>query len=246
MRTAVRAPAASPEGRPFPQPLRLRLRRRVLSLGYPGCVALVGRLLGEMDYEDVRPTGRTRLTGYNRRGGGGWDLEAALPAGVGSRRVIVRVKHVPREHLGPDPKPVHNRCVDELRGACLRAGAAEAVMVSTGPFSLTARAMAAGDASGVAPVRLVDGDELVELLLARRVGVRETRPLLGRPRLELDESLFAVMDGLGGDTEKGAAADGAPNGKVAPRARAVPVVRVWVGIGTTDRRAGGDRSRRRR
>ena len=197
MRTALCVPAAAPEERPFPEPVRLRLRRRVLALDYAGCAGLLTRLLERVGYEDVRPAGRTSLKGYNRPGGGGWDLSATLPAGVGSRRIIVRLKHSPREHLGPDAKPVHQRCADELRGACLRAGAAEGLLVATGDFSLTARRLAAQDRpvghSGVAPVRLVDGEELVEMLMAHRVGVREARTLLGRSYLELDEDFFRAL-----------------------------------------------------
>lgn len=197
MRTALRVPAAAPEERPFPEPLRLRLRRQVLALDYAGCSKLLCRLLEELGYEQVRPAGRTSLRGYNRRGGGGWDLAATLPAGVGSRRTIIRLKHSPRQHSGPEPIPVHQRCVDELRGACLRAGAAEGLLVSTGAFSLTARRLTVRDQSGVAPVRLVDGEELLDLLLAKRLGVREACVFPGRKRLEVDEGFFNVLSGGG-------------------------------------------------
>lgn len=190
----------TPEERPFPAPIRLQLRRRVLALDYRACSKLVCRLLDGMGYEQVRPAGRTSLLGYNRPGGGGWDLTATLPAGVGSRHVVIRlkhspIKHSPCEHSAPDPKPVHQRCVDELRGACLRAGAAEGLLVATCDFSLTARRLAAREQSGVALVRLVDGEELVDLLLAHRVGVRETRLLLGRSYLEMDEDFFHSIQG---------------------------------------------------
>ena len=199
MRTAVRTPAAAPEERPFPESVRLRLRRRVLALDYAGCTNLLCHLLTDLGYEDIRAAGRTSLRGFNRPGRGGWDFSAALPAGVGSRRVVVRLKHSSREHLGPEPKPVHQRCVDELRGACLRAGASEGLLVCTGDFSLTARRLASHERSGVAPVRLVDGEEMLDLLLARRIGVREAPvfsgpwPLPGVRRLELDEGFFRAL-----------------------------------------------------
>jgi hypothetical protein len=202
-----------PEETPFPEPLRLRLRRRVLSLDYPACSRLLCRLLTDLGYQDVTTAGRTTLRGYNRPGGGGWDIAATLPAGIGSRRVIVRLKHTPHHRLEPDArdihqhKDVHQRCVDELRGAVLRAGASEGLLVTTAAFSLTARRLAAqGTTKGsvIAPVRLVDGDEMIELLLAHRVGIHEVFifpfvsrkgwPFPGIRRLEIDEAFFRRIE----------------------------------------------------
>ena len=99
-------------------------------------------LLEALGYEDARPTGRRAWKGYNRPGGGGYDLEAVLPGGMAPRRVVAQIKQF-------DALAVHQRSVDELRGACLRAGAAEALLVTTSAFSDVVRRQAA--TAGTAP-----------------------------------------------------------------------------------------------
>lgn len=172
-----------------------QLRRRLLALDFPAFARCVCRLLDALGYENTQPTGRREWKGYNRPGGGGYDLEATLPGGVGPRRVIAQVKQY-------DALAVHQRSVDELRGACLRAGASEAVLVTTSTFSEVVRrservrmsaASPEAASSLVAPVRLIDGEELVRLLIRHRLGVRERglgKMKLGRMRLEIDEGFF--------------------------------------------------------
>ena len=55
--------------------------------------------------------------------------------------------------------------VDELRGAMLRLGASQGLLVTTGTFSASA-IEAAQAAQYAAPVRLMDGPELARLLRA--------------------------------------------------------------------------------
>jgi hypothetical protein len=194
-------------------PLAGRLRRRLLALDYPAFARCVCILLEALGYEAARPAGRQEWKGYNRPGGGGYDLEALLPGGVAPRRVVAQIKQY-------DALAVHQRSVDELRGACLRAGATEALLVTTSAFSEVVRRHAlAPDPLGasVAPVRLIDGEELLALLIRHGVGVREqTRSGLRRleigrlqssrsagnrsrgkgsqgNRLDLDEAFFAML-----------------------------------------------------
>ena len=172
------------------------LHRRLIGLDYPAFARCVCRLLEALGYEDVRLAGRHEWKGYNRPGGGGYDLEALLPGGVAPRRVVAQIKQFDGLH-------VHQRNVDELRGACLRAGAAEALLVTTSVFSdVVSRSAAARDPAGtpVAPVRLIDGQDLLGLLIRHRLGVREaaraeTMRVYQRGqgtmhRLEIDQAFF--------------------------------------------------------
>jgi len=156
------------EKSPAEQRLADRLHCRLLDLDFPAFAFCVCRLLEALGYQDVRLAGRREWKGYNKPGGGGYDLEAALPGSLSSRRLIAQIKQF-------DGLRVHQRSVDELRGACLRVGAAEALLITTSAFSKVARAGAAapgGADSPVAPVRLMDGDELTALLIRHRIGVK--------------------------------------------------------------------------
>jgi len=168
-----------------PDPLAQHLRSRLLALDFPAFARCVCRLMETLGYEDVRLTGRREWKGYNRPGGGGYDLEAVLPGGLTPRRVIAQIKQF-------EALTVHQRSVDELRGACLRVGAAEAMLVTTSNFSEVVRKRAAAPVPAdtlIAPLRLMDGNELVSLLIQHRLGVRERG--LGRlRRLEIDEAFF--------------------------------------------------------
>ena len=177
---------------PTPGTVADRLRRRLLALSYPDFARCVCALLETLGYEDARPAGRSAWKGYNRPGGGGYDIEASLSGGLAPRRVVGQIKQF-------DGLNVHQRSVDELRGACLRAQASEALLVTTSAFSDVVRKQAASPepiGGLIAPVRLIDGKELLALLIRRRVGVRERGPSRqGRGGLELDEEFFARMVG---------------------------------------------------
>lgn len=144
------------------EPIRAGLRRRLLALNYHAFARCLCLLLTRLGYEDVRLAGRTGWKGRNREGG--YDIEATLPAGVGQRRVVVQAKQY-------DGLPLFQRSVDELRGACVRSGADEALLITTSTFSPVVDRVSAR--SQVAPVRLVDGEEMLGLMLAHRVGVWE-------------------------------------------------------------------------
>jgi hypothetical protein len=179
---------------PTPGTIADQLRRRLLALEYPAFARCVCSLLEGLGYEDARPAGRREWKGYNRPGGGGYDLEAALPGGVASRRVVAQIKQF-------DALAVHQRSVDELRGACLRAQAAEGLLVTTSAFSAVVRKQAAAPDHSralVAPVRLIDGQELLGLLIRHRLGVRESvdvreRGRGGARRLDIDEAFFGNL-----------------------------------------------------
>lgn len=155
---------------------KLELRSRLLSLPFQSFALCLGDLLTALGYEDVKLTGRTHWKGRNQNGG--HDMEALLPSGLGHRRVIVQVKQ-----FGPEQR-VYQRSVDELRGVALREWAGEALLLTSGPVS-----SAISEPEGcVLPVRLMDGDTLLDKMAGCRVGVRE---VCGK--LLADEAYF---DGL--------------------------------------------------
>lgn len=165
------------------EPIRMLLRRRLLALDYHAFAQCLCLLLGKIGYEDAHLAGRKGWKGRNRDGG--YDIAASLPAGVGSRKVIVQAKQF-------DALPVFQRSVDELRGTCLRAGAAEALLITTSTFSSVVRQNTLQNAPQVAPVRLLDGEELLNLLLRHRIGVwEEPGATANEPqRLGIDHAFF--------------------------------------------------------
>lgn len=154
--------------------LRAVLHDRLLTLPFSGFARVMGMLLEKMGYGDIAYTSRKDFRGRNGRDGaaGGYDLIATMRTAVVegvtsfscSRRVLAQVKQF------DERKTVYHRSVDELRGACLRAGAAEGLILTTGGLSKRLDRSRLASAP-FAPVRLVDGEELLDLLVTHRVGV---------------------------------------------------------------------------
>ena len=196
---------------PTPGTVADQLRQRLLALEYPAFARCLCVLLEAFGYEEARPAGRQEWKGYNRPGGGGYDLEAVLPGGLAPRLAVAQIKQF-------DGLNVHQRSVDELRGACLRRGGAEAVLITTSAFSQVVLKRAAElGASGtlVAPVRLIDGKELLGLLIRHRLGVREIdvreRAHGGAYRLEIDEAFFQKMSAFKAEVGQSATAKPVPS-----------------------------------
>jgi hypothetical protein len=150
--------------------LHQELRKRLLALPYQAFARCMAILLESLGYEEVQLAGRTERIGHNRDGG--CDLTAWLPGGLGRRRVVVQVKQYDGERL------IFRRSVDELRGVCLRANAAEALLLTTGALAPSLSSPKGTpyeeDATGpFLPVRLVDGDTLVSLMISHRIGTWE-------------------------------------------------------------------------
>jgi len=171
---------ASPHSSQPEAPLRRELRRRLLSLPYRAFLQVAVHLLKEQGYTAARPTGRDQWKGRNTSGG--WDAEADFQAGaLGTLRCIAQVKQF-------DTLVVAQRHVDELRGTCLRAGAHQAVLITLSTFSPPARKAAQANTS-VAPVRLIDGDELLDMLVDTKLCLRRSQ----RGAWTLDEGYFARL-----------------------------------------------------
>lgn len=175
------AAVANSENLKHEAPLRRELRRRLLALPYSAFLQAAVHLLKEQGYTTVRPAGRDTWKGRNTSGG--WDAEADFQAGtLGTLRCIAQVKQF-------DTLVVAQRQVDELRGTCLRAGAHQAVLITLSTFSPPARKAAQVNTS-VAPVRLIDGEELLDMLVDAKLCLRR----LQSGTWTLDEDYFARLN----------------------------------------------------
>ena len=131
---------------------------------------VVRRLLEEMGYVDVQVTAPS--------GDKGVDVVARITLGITEIREVVQVKR----HRANVGRPV----LDMLRGSLHRFGAVRGTIITLGGFARGTKE--AAFEPGVAPITLIDGDKLVDLLIQHRVGVR-TRPV---ELLELDTDALTV------------------------------------------------------
>lgn len=133
---------------------------------------LIKRLLEEMDYQNVEVTSRSS--------DGGVDVVADIEVGITSIREVVQAKRhrraIQRKHL------------DALRGSLYRFNAVRGTIVTTSRFSKGTQH--AAFATGAAPITLVDGEKLVDLLIEHGIGVRKRTIEL----LEVDADAIAAIE----------------------------------------------------
>lgn len=157
------------------------LRDRLLALDAHAFEQFIGHLLAVMGYVDVRVTERTS--------DGGLDIEAYTQTGITKALIISQVKKY--------TSPVHRRFVDELRGTMLRVGAQQGLLITISTFSEGAKQ--AAESNHIAPVTLIDGEQLLELLFAHQVGVsKETLELW-----TFDAAFFDRLNGEEDEPQKG-------------------------------------------
>ena len=137
---------------------------------------LVKRLLEEMDYQNVEVTARS--------GDGGVDVVGDIELGITSVREVVQAKR--------HKQKIQRKDLDALRGSLYRFNAVRGTIISTSQFSKGTQE--AAFAGGAAPITLIDGEKLVDLLIERNIGVRK-RPL---EILEVDADAFA---GIGSEVD---------------------------------------------
>lgn len=116
---------------------------------------LIKLLLVEMGYSDVRITPSSNDKGV--------DVVANIELGISSVREVVQVKR----HKGNLNRPV----LDQLRGSLHRFDAVRGTIISTGSFSKGTKT--AAFERGVAPITLIDGDKLLDLLIQYEIGVNK-------------------------------------------------------------------------
>jgi restriction system protein len=122
-----------------------------------------------MDYEDVVVT--------KQSGDRGIDVTANFQFGITQIKEVVQVKR----HQGSITRPI----LDQLRGALPYHNAIRGTIITLGKFAQGCKN--AAFFPGAAPITLIDGDKLIELLLKHEVGVKKRAQAL----LEIDEGYFA-------------------------------------------------------
>ncbi len=134
--------------------VRESLREHLLQMDPKGFEELVGRLLEEMNYQNVGVVGQS--------GDGGVDVVAEIQLGVTSVREVVQAKRHKRT--------IQRKDLDALRGSLYRFNAVRGTIVATSRFAKGA--VEAAFAQGAAPITLIDGDRLIDLLIEHGIGVR--------------------------------------------------------------------------
>jgi restriction system protein len=115
--------------------------------------ALIKLLLEEMGYTGVQVTAPTNDKGV--------DVVADIELGISSVREVVQVKR----HKGG----IGRRVLDELRGSLHRFSAVRGTIITTGSFSSGTKQ--AAFERGAAPITLIDGEKLLDLLRQHEIGV---------------------------------------------------------------------------
>ena len=118
---------------------------------------LIKRLLEAMGYTDVEVT-----TPSND---GGVDVVGDVEVGISAVREVIQVKRY--------RKNIQRRTLDALRGSLHRFRAMRGTIITTSDFSKGTRN--AAFEHGAAPITLINGDKLVELLIDNDIGVRRKR-----------------------------------------------------------------------
>ena len=134
--------------------VRESLREHLLQMDPKGFEELVGRLLEEMDYQNVEVIGQS--------GDRGVDVVADIQLGVTSVREVVQAKR----HKGT----IQRKDLDALRGSLYQFNAIRGTIVATSRFAKGA--VNAAFALGQPPITLIDGDRLIDLLIEHGIGVR--------------------------------------------------------------------------
>lgn len=151
--------------------VRSSLRELLLELDPFAFEHLVKRLLEELGYRDVEVTSRS--------GDGGVDVIGEIELGITSVREVVQAKRHRRA--------VQRKDLDALRGSLYRFNAVRGTIVTTARFAKGAEE--AAFANGAAPITLIDGEKLIDLLIEHGIGVKKRQVDL----LELDPTSFADL-----------------------------------------------------
>ncbi|HLT35297.1 MAG TPA: restriction endonuclease [Enhygromyxa sp.] len=153
--------------------VRESLRELLLDMDSFAFEHLVKRLLEEMDYQNVEVT--------TRSGDGGVDVVADIELGITSVREVVQAKRHRRT--------IQRKDLDALRGSLYRFNAVRGTIIATSRFSKgTEEAAFAG---GAAPITLIDGDKLIDLLIEHGIGVRKRTLEV----LAVDPDAFGDLEG---------------------------------------------------
>lgn len=114
---------------------------------------LIKLLLEEMGYDNVSTTSPTNDKGV--------DVVADIELGISSVREVIQVKR----HKGN----INRTVLDQLRGSLHRFDAVRGTIITTGRFSKGVQQ--AAFERGAAPITLIDGEKLLDLLTEYQIGV---------------------------------------------------------------------------
>jgi len=154
------------------QAVREQLAERLNQINPFQFEQLIRRLLEEMGYQDVEVTSPTNDKGV--------DVVADIELGITKVREVIQVKR----HVANIQRPV----LDALRGSLHRFRAVRGTIITTGDFSKGTKDAALE--AGAAPITLINGQKLLDLLITNGLGVRK-KPI---EVWELDEQAFTTDD----------------------------------------------------
>lgn len=140
---------------------------------------LIQFLLEEMGYTDVKTTSPTNDKGV--------DVVANIQLGISSVREVVQVKRTRGN--------INRRVLDQLRGSLHRFSAVRGTIITTGGFSRGTQE--AAFERGAAPITLIDGSKLLDLLIELEIGVSKQQV----EYFEFDSSKLAQFEADSGDGE---------------------------------------------
>jgi restriction system protein len=150
------------------------LRERLENMNPFAFEHLICDLLTEMGYEDVEVTQPTNDKGV--------DVKAVAQFGITTINEVIQAKRQ-RANI---QRPV----LDMLRGSLHRFKAQKGTIITTGDFGKGAKD--AAFEMGAAPITLINGDTLIDLLIQHEMGVKKKAV----EYFEVDEKVFqAVPDG---------------------------------------------------
>lgn len=148
------------------------LRVRLMGLEPYAFEHFVKELLEAMDYENVEVT--------KQSGDRGVDVVANYQFGITEITEVVQVKRT--------ESTIGRRTIDELRGALPYHRAIRGTIITLGTFARGVESDAIFP--GAAPITLIDGKRLLELIEKHEIGVRRKPAYL----LEIDEAFFKERD----------------------------------------------------
>ncbi|AFY67142.1 restriction endonuclease [Geitlerinema sp. PCC 7407] len=152
--------------------IRAKIRDHLEAMDPIAFEHLIKQLLEAMNYQNVMVTAPSNDKGI--------DVKADIEMGITSVREVVQAKR----QKGNIQRPV----LDALRGSLHRFDAVRGTIITVGDFSKGTAAAAVE--RGAAPITLINGEKLIDLLIEHKIGVR-TRSV---EILELDPDMFKFTE----------------------------------------------------
>jgi len=143
---------------------KAKLKQNLLTMDPYDFEHLIGMLLEAMGYDEVEVT--------KASGDKGVDVKGSVQVGITRITEVIQAKR----HAGTIGRPV----IDQLRGALPYHKAIRGTIITTGKFAEKCEGSAMFP--GAAPITLIDGDRLIELLVEHGIGIQKRKIEL----LELD------------------------------------------------------------